>query len=121
MKETERNNAIFKDRQSGMTVRCLAEKYNISQTRINQIIAEIKTDISRSDDKLYCLVREVAKDDTIRIYNILRRNNVSTIEQLQILTDIQIKRMKESGVKATEIIIKIREASKSIDLDYANM
>lgn len=49
----ERNKAIFNDRNNGMTYKELSKKYGLSESRLNQIILNMKRKSEKNEWKTY--------------------------------------------------------------------
>lgn len=106
---SDRNKEIYQDRKSGMTVKMITEKYNISITRAYQIFGEQQEEEALSDNRLFNLIKEAVPDKYFWIWNILKRSGVTTLEELQKLDAVQIKRIRGCGAKAINIIQQIKE------------
>lgn len=104
-----RNKEIYQDKKSGMTIKAITEKYSISLARVYQIVTEEQTEETLQGNELFIRIKEFAPVGYMRIWNILKRSGVTTLEELQRYDTKQIKRMRGCGAKALDVILQVKE------------
>ena len=73
-----RNNEIMSDREDGMTLAELSDKYGISRERVRQICKHMEMKHEREDEELWQRLEDAAKrigceSVVMRTYNIVKR------------------------------------------------
>lgn len=83
-----RNEAIFELHNKGVTMRKLADMYNITPEKVADICRKAQDNVDRQEDTLWQLICVQHKEEiSLRVYNCLRRKGVHTKESLMNIID----------------------------------
>ncbi len=110
----ERDEELYLSYKRGQSVLSLARKYNISATRVHEIIAKKKRSILFEKEsnpeitKLYKTIHSLplVPHAQTRIYNSLRRKNINTLGDLQKCSPDELKKIRGMGKTSVETLIK---------------
>lgn len=112
IKNTERNNEIYRLYLQGMSFARLSELYNLSNVRICNICRETGKSLLEENDPLYELVEQAVENLKFhgysnvskRVYHALKSANVSTFADVVALSDKQIYYLPMVGATLRAII-----------------
>lgn len=117
---SDRNADIFERMTKGESADTLAKEYNISKTRVNQIFERVMKGYAVSTDPLYQAiykaVEELGYNTSImvpKIFNKLRRANITRLEDLDQLNPDEWKASRHVGPICIEVLEKIRRKNES--------
>lgn len=113
----QRDKEIYEARQKGETYTSIGRRYGISTERVRQICVKAEYNIKHKEhlnsDPLWhaCLRVALCRDAASKVYNILRRNGFTSIEELKStnLSDDDINNIRNVGPKIATFIRNIIE------------
>ena len=105
-KTKERNEEIYASHVGGASIKDLTKKYGLSDSRIRAICKSQEKKLEKEADLLYLAIRVLTSDIQFagKVYGILKRNGIHTIEEAKNITDEKFKKMRCCGPKMIELL-----------------
>lgn len=107
-----RNNEMMSDREAGMTLSELSEKYGVSRERVRQICRHVELTREREDDELWQRLEEAARrigreSVVMRTYNIVKRGMRISLNERIPFEEVPRERwheLRNCGEKSLELL-----------------
>lgn len=110
---SEREQKILKYREDGLNFKEIGEKLGVCGSRARQLYlnAMDKKDMIESADEIAELVYSHSYDPkyATRIMTCLKREQISTVEQLMQLDEKDIRDIRNLGPKSTQVLLNAQE------------
>ena len=116
-KNYERDIKIYEANRKGISASILAEINGISVSRVHQVIERQKRaeqNPDKDENELFAVIRNLPLDGitSVRAVNLLKRNNIYTLEELKSYTSAELR--KRSGF-GDRIVAAFRNANLTAD------
>lgn len=111
-RETLRNKAIYEERLKGTAFKELAEKYEVSYSRAEDIFYKEQAREKRFENTVFRELEYLCNDEKLftRAITVLSRNNVTSEGKILALDEKAIRKMRGCGEKTKELILDMQEA-----------
>ena len=105
----ERNEEIYNEWMAGASLVALAQKHNITSTRIRSICLKLQKKHALEEDALFLAIRKKTdnEDFAIKTYHVLKRNDIHTLADARKLTEKRIDTLWQCGPVMKELIQKL--------------
>ena len=104
-----RNYEMYAQRLQGSTYAELGRKYNITGVAVREICHNVGLNIKLEQDQLYIAIRDVTDNDITakRVYRMLRRHGIDTVDEVRELDDAQILKLRHCGPVTFNILSQL--------------
>lgn len=99
-------NEIYREREQGITYPELSKKYGISVAACRKRYETTKKRCELQNNKIFLALQSVNGDEArnVRVFNMLKRSGVDTVEQFIALTEQDYRNFRDCGDLAAQII-----------------
>lgn len=99
-------NEIYKEREQGITYPELSKKYGISAAACRKRYEATKKRCELQNNEIFLALQSVNGDEAknVRVFNMLNRSGVDTVEQFIALTEQDYRNFRDCGDLAAQII-----------------
>ncbi len=97
---------IYKEREQGVTYPELSKKYGISAAACRKRYEASKKKYELQKNEIFLALQAINGDEgkNVRVFNMLKRSGVDTVEQFIALTEKDYRRFRDCGDLAAQII-----------------
>lgn len=112
--DKNRNKEIYEAYLKGVKKCELAVKYEVSNSRIRQIIEKEKRKEEKGKEDVYIIMKSLCKDESLlaRTITVLERNGIFTEEDFLTLDRKSLLKLRNCGTQMTDFIMEVQDVIK---------